>query len=295
MTEVLAAAAVMGIQTGCMYAVIALGLSIIFGIIRVINFAHGAILMLFMYLGYYLWALWGIDPYLSILIVVPAAFGFGYAVQHILVRPMFVREKAYVVEPLGVLMLMAGFDMVLSNTGLIAFNPYVKSVAPDYAFNVIRIGFLTLNQSRITLVPIVIALVFGVYRLLNRTELGNTIRAVGQNREAAAICGINVHHIYALTFGIGCAVSALGGCAMLTFVPLEPSMGLPMAINAFIVVVLGGLGSIPGMLAAGIIIGLVETIGAQFITGTYAVLISLVIFILIILLRPRGLMGRIEV
>jgi len=295
MTEVIVSSIVVGIQTGCMYAVIALGLSLIFGIIRVVNFAHGAILMLFMYLGYYLWTLWGIDPYISISIVVPAAFGFGYAVQLILVRPIFIRERAYVVEPLGVLLLMAGLDMVLSNMALITFDPHVKTVAPEYAFNVIHIGFLTLNVARIILVPIVVALVFGIYWLLNNTELGITIRAVGQNREAATICGINVHHVYALAFGIGCAVTALGGSAMLTFVPLSPSMGLPMAINAFIVVVLGGMGSIPGMLLAGIIIGLVQSIGSQFITGTYALLISLVIFILIVLLRPKGLMGKIEV
>jgi branched-chain amino acid transport system permease protein len=278
-----------------MYAVIALGLSIIFGIIRVINFAHGSILMIFMYLGFYLFTWFGIDPYLSMLITVPAAFGFGYVIQYFLIRPMFVREKAYVVEPLGVLMLMAGFDLVLSNFGLMVFDPFVKSVATSYAFNTVRWVFLIINQTRITLVPIVAAMVFGINWLLNRTELGNIIRAVGQNREAAAICGVNVHHIYALTFGIGCAVTALGGSAMLSFLPLEPTMGLPLAIKAFIVVVLGGMGSIPGMLAAGIIIGLVESIGAQFIPGTYAIIASLVVFLVVVFFRPKGLMGRIEV
>ena len=295
MTEAILSAVIIGIQTGCMYAVIALGLSIIFGIIRVVNFAHGAILMLFMYMGYYLWDLFGIDPYLSILITVPTAFGFGYAIQHVLVRPIFKREKSYVVEPLGVLLLMAGLDMALSNIALIAFDPYVKSVSPEYAFNVIHVGFLTLNQSRILLVPIVVALFGGIYWIMNRTEVGVTIRSVGQNREAATICGIKVHHIYALAFGIGCAATALGGSAMLTFVPLSPSMGLPIAINAFIVVVLGGMGSIFGILLAGIIIGLVQAIGSQFIAGTYALLISLLIFIVIVLFRPRGLMGKIDV
>lgn len=294
MTEALVSAVIVGIQTGCMYAVIALGLSLIFGVIRVINFAHGAVLMLFMYLGYYLWAWWGIDPYLSILIVTPAAFGFGYAVQHVLIRPLFTREKAFVVEPMSVLMVMAGFDLILSNIGLLAFDPYVKAVTPDYAFNVIRVGFLRLNQPRLMLVPIVIALVLGVRALLNRTELGRTILAVGQNREAAAICGINVEHIYATTFGIGSAITALGGSAMLTVLPLQPSMGLPMAINAFIVVVLGGLGSIPGMLVAGVIIGIAQATIAQFVLGTYATLVSLAIFILIIVVRPQGLMGRIK-
>lgn len=293
--EVVVAAAIVGIQTGCMYAVIALGLSIIFGIIRVINFAHGSMLMVFMYLGFYVWALWGIDPYLLTLIIVPAAFGIGYLTQYYIIRPLFAREKAYVVEPLGVLMLMAGFDLVLSNIILMSSGPFIKSVTSSYVSGTIRVGFLIIAKARIALIPTVTALTFGVSWLLNHTELGNTIRSVGQNREAAVICGINVHHIYALTFGIGCAVTALGGCVMLTFMPLSPAMGLPLAINSFIVVILGGLGSIPGMLLAGIIIGLVQAIGTQFIIGNYAVIISLAIFILIILLRPKGLMGTIEV
>ena len=190
---------------------------------------------------------------------------------------------------------MAGFDMVLTNLALMVFNPRVKSVVTDYSFNVVHLGFISLEVPRLILIAIVVGLVVGIDRLLNRTELGNVIRAVGQNREAAAICGVDVHHIYALTFGIGCAVVALGGSAMLTFLPLQPTMGLPLAIKAFIVVVLGGLGSIPGVLAAGFIIGLIEAVGAQFIPGTYAILIALVVFILIILFRPKGLLGRIEV
>jgi branched-chain amino acid transport system permease protein len=295
MTGTLASAAVIGVQLGCVYAVIALGLSIIFGIIRVINFAHGSIMMLFLYLGYYLWKLYGIDPYLSILICVPAAFGFGYAIQYGLIRRIFIREKAYVIEPLGVLMMMAGIDMIIANLGVIGFSPYVKAVQTSYSMNMIQVGFLSLNQPRTVLVPIVIGLVIGVNWLLSRTEIGNTIRAVGQNREAAVICGVNVHHIYALTFGIGCAITAFGGCAMLPFTPISPQMGLGLAIKAFIVVVLGGMGSIPGMLAAGIIIGLIEAIGTQFMASAYASLIALAVFIVIIVVRPRGLMGRIAV
>jgi len=251
--------------------------------------------MVAMYAGFWLWHFFGIDPYVAILICVPAAFGFGYAIQYGLIRRIFVRERAYVVEPLGVLMLMCGVDMVIANLGQIGFTPYVKSVQTAYSMNIIQVGGLTLNQPRTALVPIVIALAFGVYWLLNRTDLGNTIRAVGQNREAAAICGVNVHHIYALTFGIGCAITAFGGCAMLPFIPISPSMGLGLAIKAFIVVVLGGMGSIPGMLAAGIIIGLVESVGSQFMAGGFAVLVALAVFTLIIVIRPRGLMGRIQV
>jgi len=295
MLQVLPAAALTGLQIGCVYAVIALGLSLIFGIIRVINFAHGSILMILMYLGFFLFSQWGIHPYLAILICAPAAFGFGYAIQHLLNRRLFIREKAYVVEPLGVLMLMAGFDMVLANLALLSFGPWVKTATGAASETIFRIGLFTISLSRLAIVPIVIILIFLVYWLLNRTELGNRIRSVGQNREAAAICGINVHHIYALTFGIGCAITAIGGCAMLPFYPIEPAMGLGLAIKAFIVVVLGGMGSIPGMLAAGIIIGLVESIVAQFVPATYGFIVALVIFLLVIFFRPRGLMGRIEV
>ena len=295
MNEALAEATLVGIQTGCVYAIIALGLSIIFGIIRVVNFAHGSILMLFMYLGYYLFTLFGIDPYVSILICTPAAFGFGYAIQYGLIRRIFLRERNYVVDPMGVLMLMAGVDMVIANLANIGFTPYVKSVQTTYSMATLSLDFMVLNVPRMILVFIVIGLVFGVYWLLNKTEIGNTMRAVGQNREAAAICGINVHRVYALTFGIGCAVTAFGGCAMLPFTPISPTMGLALAIKAFIVVVLGGLGSIPGMLVAGIIIGLIESIGSQFMAGGFAVLIALAVFIIIIVVRPKGLMGRIQV
>lgn len=295
MLKSLIEAAIIGIQVGCIYAIVALGLSIIFGIIRVVNFAHGAIMMIFLYLGFYLNKFLGIDPYLAAVICVPAAFGFGYLLQFVLIRPIFIREKSYVVEPMGVLMLMAGVDMVLTNLGIIAFTPYVKAVQTSYGTNVFHLGLISLNVTRTLLIPIVVMLAFGVSIFLNRTELGNTIRAVGQNREAAAICGINVHHIYALTFGIGCAVTALGGCAILPFTPITPTMGLDMSIKAFIVVVLGGLGSIPGMLIAGIIIGLIESISAQFIATGFSSLIALAVFIIIIVVKPTGLMGKIKV
>jgi len=291
----LSSALVLGILLGCLYAVVAIGLSLIFGIIRVINFAHGSIFIVFLYLGFFLWQFWGIDPYLSILIVVPAAFAFGYGVQHILIRPMFLREKAYVVEPLGVLLLLAGLDLVLSNGCLLGFGPYTRAVTDSYISGVVHWGFLTISVPRIILALIAVALTFGVSWMMNHTELGNRIRAVGQNREAAAICGINVHHIYAIAFGLGCAITAFGGCATLPFYAIFPQMGMSLAIKAFIIVVLGGLGSVPGALLGGIIIGVVESVGGQFVPGTIAIIFSLIIFLAIIFVRPKGLMGTIEV
>jgi len=295
MAEILIGATVAGVQIGCVWALVAMGLTLIFGIIRVINFAHGSMLMLFMYLGYYLWRLWGIDPYLSMIITAPVAFVFGYAVQHFLIYPMFAREKAFVVEPLGVLVLMLAFDLILANVALIAFEPLAKTVKVTYASKVIEWGFLTLNVPRLIVVLIALLLTFGVSQLMNRTELGNTIRAVGQSREAAAICGINVHHVYAVTFGLGCAITAFGGCALLPFQYVAPGMGMPFLLRAFIVVALGGLGSLRGALLGGIIIGVVESVAGQFVPAVTSVVISLIIFLAIIRFRPKGLMGLIEV
>lgn len=291
----LTSALVYGILLGCLYAVVAVGLSLIFGIIRVINFAHGSIAMIFLYLGFFLWRSWGIDPYLCILIVTPAAFGFGYAIQHVLIRPMFLREKSYVVEPLGVLMLLAGVDLVLTNSALLAFGPYTRAVETSYSSATVELGFVTVSVTRLILACIAVVLTFGIHWVMNHTELGHRIRAVGQNREAAAICGINVHHIYAFAFGLGCAITAFGGAAMLPFYAIFPQMGMNLAIKAFIIVVLGGLGSIPGALLGGVIIGVVESVGGQFVFTTTAYIFSLVIFLIILFVKPRGLMGTIEV
>jgi len=295
MAERLIASLVAGLQMGCVWAVVAVGLTLIFGIIRVINFAHGSVLMIFMYLGYFLWRLWGIDPYLSMIIVAPVAFGFGYAVQYVFIRPVFLREKVYVVEPLGVLVLMCGLDLILTNVGLIAFEPIPQSVSTAYASKVIEIGFLIMSIPHLAMVLIALVLTFGLFRLMNQSELGNRIRAVGQNREAAALCGINVHHIYAVTFGLGCAVTAFGGCALLPFQYVVPGMGTPFLIRAFIIVALGGMGSIRGALLGGIIIGVVEAVAGQFVPAVTAVIISLIIFLVVIRIKPRGLMGTIEV
>jgi branched-chain amino acid transport system permease protein len=159
----------------------------------------------------------------------------------------------------------------------------------------VNVGFSTLNISRMVPVPVAVILTTLTSWLLNKTETGNIIRAVGQNRDAAAACGINVHHVYALAFGIGCAVTALGGNFLLPFYPISPTIGTGLTIKAFVVVVLGGMGSIYGMLAAGVIVGLIESISSMFMPGSFATLVALAVFIVIIVVKPSGLMGRIRI
>lgn len=295
MIETLVSAAVAGVVLGGLYGAISIGLSLIFGIIRVVNFAHGAFLMTAMYASYWLWYFTALDPYLSILVVGPLMFLIGYAAQHVLIRPMFVRERALVVEPLGVLLLMAGLDVVLSNLALLFFKSDYRAIILPVGTATWRLGFVELSVSRTVVFGLAVVLTAGLGLMLRYTDLGAAIRAVGQNREAAALCGVNVYRVYSFTFGLGTAVLAITGAAMLPFYYVNPSMGTPLAIKSFIVVVLGGLGSVPGALLGGLLLGVVESVAAQFVTATAAAIFSFCLFIAVLLTRPKGLMGTLEI
>ncbi len=292
--ELLASSFLMGLMLGGLYAAVAVGLSLIFGIIRVINFAHGAFLMVAMYASFWLWYFFGIDPYISMIPVAVLFFYFGYYVQEWLIRPIFIREKALVIEPLGVLLLTAGFDLVLSNLALLFFKSDFRAVVSPAASATIDLGFVDLNIPRLIVFILSFVITGALYWLLNYTEKGVAIRSVGQNREAAALCGVNVYRIYNFTFGIGTAALALAGAAMVPFYYVNPSMGLSLGIKSFIVVVLGGLGSVPGALIGGLILGVVESVTAQFVMSTSSVIFSFLLFILVLFTRPKGIMGVLE-
>jgi branched-chain amino acid transport system permease protein len=293
MTELLASAAITGLILGGLYGAVAVGLSLIFGIIRVVNFAHGAFLMMAMYASFWLWHFFKISPYLSILFVGPLFFLFGYAVQDIIIKPMFVRERALVVEPIGVLLLMAGFDLVLSNLALLLFKSDYRAVTLA-GVKGISLGFVDLNIPRLVVFLLAFAITGGIYWLLKYTHIGIVIRSVGQNREAAALCGINVYRIYNFTFGLGVAAVAVAGAAITPFYYVNPSMGLSLGVKSFIVVVLGGLGSVPGALLGGLILGLVESVAAQFVTATSSAIFSFLLFIIVMFWKPKGLAGVLE-
>jgi branched-chain amino acid transport system permease protein len=294
MLETLISALVSGILLGGLYGAVAVGLSLIFGVIRVINFAHGSFLMAAMYVSYWLWYLTRMDPYLSVIVVAPLFFLIGYAVQHVIIRPMFVRERSLVVEPLGVLLLMAGFDIVLSNLALLFFKSDYRGVIHPLGTAALRLGFIELSISRFIVFVVSLVLTGGLYALLRYSDLGAAIRSVGQNREAAALCGVNVYRIYNFTFGLGTAVLAIAGATMLPFYYVNPSMGPPLAVKSFIAVVLGGLGSVPGALAGGLLLGIVESVTAQFVPATAATIFSFLLFIIVLLTRPKGLMGVLD-
>lgn len=289
---VLSYAALNGILVGAMLGGIALGLSLIFGVLRIVNFAHGSFLMLAMFTAFWLQKLAGLDPYVSVLVAAPAMFLLGYAVQAVIIAPLIRRERALVVEPISALLLTAGVYILIDNLALMAFGPNVRTATSSIETTSLLIGDYSFNTYRVVAALAALALAGGVSLWLAHTDLGRAIRATALNRDAAAMSGINVPRIYNFTFGLGCGMVGVMGCLIAPFIPLTPQVGLTFGIKSFIVVVLGGIGSIAGSLVGGIAIGLFESVAAQFVATPTAAIFSLGMFILILLFRPEGLMGK---
>jgi branched-chain amino acid transport system permease protein len=190
---------------------------------------------------------------------------------------------------------MAGLDIAVSNVALLFFGSDYRGIIHPLGTATWRVAFVELSVSRSVVFCLAVVLTAGLAALLRYTDLGAAIRAVGQNREAAALCGVNVYRVYSFTFGLGSAVLAITGAAMLPFYYVNSSMGTPLAIKSFIVVVLGGLGSVPGALVGGVLLGVVESVAAQFVTATAAAIFSFCLFIAVLLTRPKGLMGTLEI
>lgn len=289
---VLTFAALNGVLVGAMLGGIALGLSLIFGVLRIVNFAHGSFLMLAMFTAFWLQKLAGLDPYVSVVIAAPLMFALGYAVQAVIIAPLIRRERALVVEPISALLLTAGVYIVIDNLALMVFGPNVRSANSAIETTTVLVGDFPISTFRIVAAVVALALAGGLALWLARTDTGRAIRATAQNRDAAALSGIDVPRIYNLTFGLGCATVGVMGCLIAPFIPLTPQVGLSFGIKSFIVVVLGGIGSIAGSLVGGIVIGLFESVASQFVATPTAAIFSLGLFILILLLRPQGLMGK---
>lgn len=279
-----------GISMGAIYGLIAMGLTLIFGTMRVTNFAHGAFMMIAMMIAYTLWGLTGINPYLLIILVGPLMFLFGYATQMILIRPVLAAESDKN-DPISVLLLTAGLSIVLENLALMIFGADYRMAQTSFSNVTFTFGNVTLSAARFYGLIITLAISVGLWIFLQKTETGRQLRATGQDRNTAALMGINSERIFAIAFGIGTALLAVAGLVLLPFYYVSPSVGNVFQTRAFIVVVLGGLGSVPGALVGGIIIGLIETIAAQFITASITSVIIYLVFLVILFVKPSGLFG----
>lgn len=282
----LTAVALNGLTVGAIYALVALGLALIYGVLHIINFAHGSLLMLALYAGYFLFSLAGVDPYLSILILAPAFFAFGYVLQR------------YVIQPIGfgkdtnVLLVTLALAIIFDNLALYLWKSDTRTIDVPYAQIFVDVGVTAIALPR--LVAVGAAVLIGVlfWLMMSRTDLGKAIRAVARERQGARIVGISVDHIFAMSFGIGAACVAIAACLLLPTFYATPSVGQAFVLIAFTTVVLGGMGSFIGALLGGLLLGVVEAFSGLLLGESLGQIGIFLIFILVLLFRPTGLFGQ---
>ncbi len=285
MIDLFVEALVAGILLGAIYGLIALGLNIIYGVLDIINFAHGAMMMIGMYLTFWLFQTFRLDPYLSILVTGPALFAFGAIVYRVLLDPM--RGKALQNQFLVTL----GLSMLLTNAAQVLFSPDFRMLQTSYSQEVVQLGPAFIPITRIYTFAAALVATAALLFVFRWTRLGRAIRAVAQQQNGAALCGIDVRLIYTLAFALGSAAVGVAGAAVTPFFYISPTVGDVFNIASFVVVVLGGLGSMAGSLLGGLVLGVTVSIGAAFLPGSFKDVLMFAIFLGVLLFRPAGLMG----
>ena len=275
-----------GLVLGGLYACIAAGFSLVWGVLNVINILHGSFIVLGGYLAFYAYTLFGIHPFVSILIAAPLFFALGYALQRTLINRMIAAPV------LLTLSLTFGLDLILSNGMLVAFTADFKKLTLDPPLGVLNLGGIALPVDRLFAMALALALTGLLYLVLSRSRIGRAIVAVRMDREAAALMGVNVKRIYAVTFGLGALMAGASGSLLAMIFPISPLSGPVYLGKAFVICVLGGLGSVPGAMIGGLALGVVESFGALWFGPEHAVTLSFTLLILMLLFRPTGLLGR---
>jgi branched-chain amino acid transport system permease protein len=275
-----------GVLLGGIYALISIGLTLIFGVLEIVNFAHGEFLMLAMYASYFLFQYYGIDPYLSLLIILPLFFLIGVAVQRATIQPILNAP------PLNQIFMTVGLSLVLQNVALFFWTADYRTVKTNYSALTLRTGGLMISFPRLLAFLLAMGLIAALLIFLKKTYTGKAIRALAQERKAAMLMGINVYRTYQVAFGIGIACVGAAGAVLIPVYFVFPSVGTLFVLIAFVVVILGGYNSLTGSLVGGLIIGVVEAFSGFFISPHLKEAIYFVIFILILLFRPTGLFGR---
>ena len=278
--------AISGVFLGSVYALVALGLTVIYGVLHIINFAHGSLLMLAMFAVFFLWQLFGVDPYLAMLVVVPAGFMFGYGLQRTVIgKTGHGRDEI-------VLLVTVGVAIVIENSALFFFSADERLVRVPYDLNGIDLGVTFAVVPELAALAGAILITLALWLFMTRTDTGRAIRAVAKERQGARLVGINVEHIYAVSFGIGTAIVAAAASLLAPTYAVNPQFGYLFVLIAFTVVVLGGMGSFVGALVGGFIIGITEQLGRLYLGESLGLITISAIFIGILLFRPTGLFGQ---
>lgn len=275
-----------GILLGGLFAAAAAGFSLIFGVMEIVDLSHGVQVLLGAYIGYYALNAFGIDPLLSIALAFAVVFPFGYVYQRVLIQPIHDEDE------IKVLLVTFGVAMVMGNLMLQFFSGSYQTITPPYLDSSIFIAGLTIPLSQSVSLIFAIAIIILLYLLLQYTDVGRSIRATSQDPRGASLSGINVGHTYAITFALGAGLSAAAGILIGIASPFNPSQEVAYTIQAFVIVVLGGIGSIPGVIVGGIVLGVATTLGGAIFGTVVQDVIMFSLLVLILAVKPSGLFGR---
>jgi branched-chain amino acid transport system permease protein len=275
-----------GLMTGAVYALVALGLTLIYGVLHIINFAHGALLTAAMFAAFFANRWLGLDPYVAALLLTPLFFALGYALQRFVIGPAAHGEDR------NILLVTLGLAVVIENALLYAFRADTRTLDLPYGFDTIEVGPAFIAVPRVVAFGAVIAVALVLWLIMRWSDTGKAIRAVAREKLGAELAGIDVAHVYAVTFGLGTACLAVAACVLIPSYYVNPSAGNAFVLIAFTVVVLGGMGSVAGALVGGLFVGVVESLSGLWLGESLGQIGIFVMFILVLLLRPSGLFGE---
>lgn len=275
-----------GILVGGAYALIGIGLTLIFGVMRIINFAHGDLLMIGMYISFFLHEIWKIDPFVSIVIVIPLMFLFGAFLQKTLIN------RVLGALPQNQILLTIGIGLVMSNSVMLLFTSDYRILTTSYSSASFKLGEISISTPLLISFLITAAITLMLYWFLLKTDTGQAIRATAQDRDAAQLMGINVRRMSIIATGLGAALAGTAGSLIAPTYYIYPQVGSAFTLKAFVIVVLGGMGSVLGATLGGVIIGATESLAAAYISSGLKELVVFVAFLLVLLFKPAGLLGK---
>jgi len=277
---------VSGVLVGGVYALIGIGLTLIFGVMRVINFAHGELLMVGMYVTYFAFTLLGVDPFLSVVITGPVLFLLGAGLQRALI------DRVLDALPQNQILLTIGLGLILSNTAMLLFTSDYRILTTSYSSASVQLGGLSVSRPLLLSFLVTLAITGALFWFLHRTDAGRAIRATAQDREAAQLMGVNVRRTGVLAFGIGAALAGAAGALVSPTYYIYPQVGGAFTLKAFVIVVLGGMGSVVGATLGGVVIGVAESLSAVYVGSGLKDLFVYLLFLLVLLFKPAGLLGK---
>lgn len=281
---------VFGVFVGGIYGIAAMGLALVFGVLKMLNIAHGELLMLGGYVSFWAYVTWGIDPFVSILLTIPALFLVGLLLDRLVYRHIVRLEGEDKIK--NSLLVSFGLTLIIQNMAQWSFTADERAIPTAYTGAGLNLAGVTLPYTRLGSFVIALVVTLLLHFFLRRTYWGKAILATAEDWEAAELVGINIHRIYMMTFALGASLAAIAGTSVIVTYGISPSIGIIWTLKALVVVVLAGTGSILGTFPAGILLGVVEAVSGAFIDSTYREVIGLVIFVLVLILRPQGLFTR---